>query len=92
MPGTIIGCLGAQRSGKTLFAYKLVKLLHEVYDVPVYTNIYSPRDDFYYINSLNDFPLDLTPKIMFIDEIYNGLDAQDFKKLKELKLYIRIDK
>ena len=85
MPGTIIGCLGAQRSGKTLFAYKLVKLLHEVYDVPVYTNIYSPRDDFHYINSLNDFPLDLTPKIMFIDEIYNGLDAQDFKKLKEIE-------
>lgn len=88
MPGTIIGCLGAQRSGKTLFAYKLVKLLHEVYDVPVYTNIYSPRDDFYYINSLNDFPLDLTPKIMFIDEIYNGLDAQDFKKLKEISIFI----
>ena len=88
MPGTIIGCLGAQRSGKTLFAYKLVKLLHEVYDVPVYTNIYSPRDDFHYINSLNDFPLDLTPKIMFIDEIYNGLDAQDFKKLKEISIFI----
>ena len=88
MPGTIIGCLGAQRSGKTLFAYKLVKMLHEVFDVPVYTNIYSPRDDFYYINSLEDFPLDLNPKILFIDEIYNGLDAQDYKKLKEISIFI----
>ena len=88
MPGTIIGCLGAQRSGKTLFAYKLVKMLHEVFDVPVYTNIYSPRDNFYYINSLEDFPLDLNPKILFIDEIYNGLDAQDYKKLKEISIFI----
>ena len=87
MPGTIIGCLGAQRSGKTLFAYKLVKAVHEAFNVPVYTNIYSPKDDFHYINSLEDFPLDLTPKILFIDEIYNGLDAQDYKKLKE-NLYL----
>lgn len=36
MPGTIIGCLGAQRSGKTLFAYKLVKAIHEAYDIPVF--------------------------------------------------------
>lgn len=88
MPGTIIGCLGAQRSGKTLFAYKLVKAIHEAYDIPVYTNIYSPRDDFHYINSLEDFPLDLSPKILFIDEIYNGLDAQDYKKLKEVSIFI----
>lgn len=88
MPGTIIGCLGAQRSGKTLFAYKLVKAIHEVYNIPVYTNIYSPRDDFHYINSLEDFPLDLSPKILFIDEIYNGLDAQDYKKLKEISIFI----
>ena len=70
MPGTIIGCLGAQRSGKTLFAYKLVKAIHEAYNIPVYTNIYSPQDDFHYINSLEDFPLDLSPKILFIDEIH----------------------
>lgn len=42
MPGTIVGCLGAQRSGKTLFAYKLVKAIHEAFHIPVYTNIYSP--------------------------------------------------
>lgn len=78
--GNNYGCLGAQRSGKTLFAYKLVKAIHEAFDVPVYSNIYSPRDDFHYINSLEDFPLDLNPKILFIDEIYNGLDAQDYKK------------
>lgn len=88
MAGTIVGCLGAQRSGKTLFAYKLVKFLHETLGVPVYTNIYSPADDFVYINSLDMFPLDLTPKIMFIDEIYNGLDAQDFKKLKDISIFI----
>lgn len=88
MPGTIIGCLGAQRSGKTLFAYKLVKAIREAYNIPVYTNIYSPQDDFHYINSLEDFPLDLEPKILFIDEIYNGLDAQDYKKLKEISIFI----
>ena len=47
MPGTIVGCLGAQRSGKTLFAYKLVKAIHEAFHIPVYTNIYSPKDDFF---------------------------------------------
>lgn len=88
MPGTIVGCLGAQRSGKTLFAYKLVKAIHEAFHIPVYTNIYSPKDDFFYINSLEDFPLDLTSKILFIDEIYNGLDAQDYKKLKEISIFI----
>ena len=34
MPGTIIGCLGAQRSGKTLFAYKLVKAIPSLNDFP----------------------------------------------------------
>jgi len=88
MAGTIIGVFGKQRSGKTLFSYKLVKLLSGMYGIPVYTNIYSPLDDFYYINSLRDFPLDLQPKIFLLDEIYNGTDAQDYKKLKEISIFI----
>lgn len=88
MSGTIIGVLGKQRSGKTLVAYKIVKFLSSTYNIPVYTNIYSPDDDFIWINSLKDFPLDLSPKIFLLDEIYNGTDAQDYKKLKEISIFI----
>lgn len=88
MSGTILGILGKQRSGKTLIAYKIVKALSTAYNLPVYTNIYSPDDNFIWINSLADFPLDLSPKIFFLDEIYNGTDAQDYKKLKEISIFI----
>lgn len=88
MPGTILGILGKQRSGKTLIAYKIVKQLKEQFNVPVYTNIFSPRDNFYWINSITQFPLDLSPKILFIDEVYNGTDAQDYRKLKDISIFI----
>lgn len=88
MAGTIVGIFGKQRSGKTLFAYKFIKAIHEATGVPVYTNVFSPNDDFYWINSLEDFPLDLSPKILFLDEIYNGTDAQDYKKLKEISIFL----
>lgn len=84
----MIGVFGKQRSGKTLFSYKLVKQLSLAYDIPVYTNIYAPEDGFIYINSLRDFPLDLSPKIFFLDEIYNGTDSQDYRKLKEISIFI----
>ena len=88
MPGTIVGIFGKQRSGKTLYAYKFIKAIHEQYNIPVYTNVFSPDDDFIWINSLEDFPLDLSPKILFLDEIYNGTDAQDYKKLKEISIFL----
>lgn len=90
MPGAIVGIYGVQRSGKTLIAYKLVKGLQQackqqgIY-LPVYTNLYSPRDpDFRFVNSMDELPLDLSPKVVLIDEIYNGCDAQDYRKLKDI--------
>lgn len=88
MPGTIIGIFGKQRSGKTLIGYKLTKYLSDSCQVPVYTNIYSPDDGFQWINSLAEFPLDLSPKIFFLDEIYNGADAQDYRKLKDISIFL----
>lgn len=88
MAGSIVGIFGKQRSGKTLFAYKFIKAVHVQYGIPVYTNVFSPEDDFTWLNSLEDFPLDLTPKILFLDEIYNGLDAQDYKKLKDISIFL----
>ncbi|MDD3253691.1 MAG: hypothetical protein PHV18_14160 [Lachnospiraceae bacterium] len=88
MAGTILGVFGKQRSGKTLFAYKVVKFFASELDIPVYTNIYSPNDGFYWINSISDFPLDLEPKILFIDEVYNGTDSQDYRRLKEVSIFL----
>lgn len=93
MPGAIIGIYGQQRSGKTLIAYKLVKALQESCraqgtELPVYTNLYSPRDPFHFVNSMDELPLDLSPKVVLIDEIYNGCDAQDYRKLKDISIFI----
>lgn len=88
MAGIIVGVVGRQRSGKTLLAYKLCKFIAKEYKIPVYSNIMSPKDGFIWVNSLESFPLDLTPKILFIDEVYNGTDAQDFKKLKEISIFL----
>ncbi len=94
MPGIIIGLFGQQRSGKTLLAYKMAKHIYEECckqgeDIPVFTNLYCPKDEnFKYVNSVTELPLDLKPKIVLIDEIYNGCDAQDYRKLKEISIYI----
>lgn len=94
MAGFIIGCFGKQRSGKTLIAYKAAKSIKEAINsagqkIRVYTNLYCPADtDFIYINNVDDLPLDLEPKIVLIDEIYNGLDAQDYRSLKEVSIYL----
>lgn len=94
MPGMIMGLFGQQRSGKTLLAYKITKYIYEAYKaqgvkLPVYTNLYCPKDvDFQYVNAVTELPLDLSPKIVLIDEIYNGCDAQDYRKLKEISIYI----
>lgn len=94
MPGAILGVYGQQRSGKTLIAYKLAKSLQKAayndgYHLRVYTNLYCPEDkNFIYVNSLDELPLDLEPKIVLIDEIYNGCDAQDYRKLKDIAIFI----
>ena len=94
MPGIIVGLYGQQRSGKTLLAYKMAKYIQEECErqrkeIRVYTNLYCPEDkSFVYVNSVTDLPLDLEPKIVLIDEIYNGCDAQDYRKLKDISIYI----
>lgn len=94
MPGAILGIYGQQRSGKTLIAYKLAKSLQKAayndgYNLRVYTNLFCPEDkNFIYVNSLDELPLDLEPKIVLIDEIYNGCDAQDYRKLKDIAIFI----
>ncbi len=94
MPGAIIGIYGQQRSGKTLIAYKIVKGLQTACKqqgvfLPVYTNLYTPRDEgFTFVNSMDELPLDLSPKVVLIDEIYNGCDAQDYRKLKDISIFI----
>lgn len=94
MPGAILGVYGQQRSGKTLIAYKLAKSLQKAayndgYNLRVYTNLFCPEDkNFIYVNSLDELPLDLEPKIILIDEIYNGCDAQDYRKLKDIAIFI----
>lgn len=94
MPGSIVGLVGKQRSGKTLMGYLLAKALYQTakrsgYLLRCYSNLYSPDDDFMtYISSISDIPLDLEPKIVLIDEIYNGCDAQDYKKLKDISIFL----
>ncbi|MBQ7776411.1 MAG: ATP-binding protein [Lachnospiraceae bacterium] len=94
MPGTILGIYGQQRSGKTLMAYKLTKTLQQQAKaqgepIRVYTNLYCPKDEgFVFVNSIDELPLDLEPKIVLIDEIYNGCDAQDYRKLKDISIFI----
>lgn len=96
MPGGLIGVYGQQRSGKTLFAYLLAlkihdELLRDGYDIRIYTNLLVyPNDDIkmVHVNSISEIPLDLEPKILILDEIYNGTDANDFRKLKEISIFI----
>lgn len=57
--------------------------------IRVYTNLYCPQDkDFVFVNSIDELPLDLEPKIVLIDEIYNGCDAQDYRRLKDISIFI----
>lgn len=83
-----------QRSGKTLIAYKLARYLQDQSKsagcaVPVYTNLYCPEDrDFRYVDTADQLPLDLQPKIILIDEVYNGMDAQDYRKLKNISIFL----
>lgn len=94
MPGSILGIYGKQRSGKTCIAYKLAKGMRQIsreagQELRIYSNLYTPpQDGFVYVNCMDDLPLDLEPKVVLIDEIYNGCDAQDYRKLKDISIFI----
>ena len=93
MPGAVLGVYGKQRSGKTLIAYKIVRALQDEckeagYDLRIYTNLYTTDAGFTYVRSIDELPLDLNPKIVLIDEVYNGLDAQDYRKLKSISIFL----
>ncbi|MCR4961762.1 MAG: ATP-binding protein [Lachnospiraceae bacterium] len=97
MPGGIVGIYGAQRSGKTLVSYLISQYIYDFYQTElhekprVYTNLYVlPNDDMEvtYVNAIKDIPLDMDPKIILLDEIYNGCDANDFRKLKDISIFV----
>lgn len=97
MPGGIIGIYGAQRSGKTLVSYLISQHIYDFYkenlgeEIRIYTNLYVRDNDdikMIYVNSISDIPLDMKPKIIILDEIYNGTDANDFRKLKDISIFI----
>lgn len=88
MPGLIIGAQGYQRSGKTLYMYLLAKQLSEKHHLKVYSNIITTDRNFIFINSVDEIPFNFEPKILFIDEAYNGADAQNWKELKEISILI----
>lgn len=97
MPGGIIGIYGAQRSGKTLVSYLIAQHLYDYYlseygkPIRIFTNLFvRPNDDIEmtYVNSISELPLDMEPKIIILDEIYNGTDANDFRKLKDISIFI----
>jgi hypothetical protein len=89
--GAIIGVFGKQRSGKTLFSTLFTVDISNKYNIPLYNNIMLSADmckNAKFINSLDEFPLNLEPKILLIDEIYNGCDSQDYKKLKDISIFL----
>lgn len=97
MAGGIIGIYGAQRSGKTLVSYLISQYIYDYYksafneEIRVYTNLFiEPNEDMhcFYVNSISDIPLDMKPKIIILDEIYNGCDANDYRKLKDISIFI----
>lgn len=97
MPGGIIGIYGAQRSGKTLLSYLITQYVYDFYQreykekLRVYSNLYVPDNediDIINVNSISEIPLDLKPKIIVLDEIYNGTDANDYRSLKDISIFI----
>lgn len=97
MPGGIIGIYGKQRSGKTLLGNLIMQWVYDYYKeaygkkLRVYGNLFVPDNpdiEFINVNSISQLPLDLEPKIIFLDEIYNGTDANDFRTLKDISIFI----
>lgn len=97
MPGGIIGIYGMQRSGKTLLSYLIAQYVYDFFkrelnqELRIYTNLYvKPNNDInvIHVDSIKDIPLDLDPKIILLDEIYNGTDANDFRSLKDITIFV----
>lgn len=97
MPGGIIGVYGAQRSGKTLVSYLISQYVYDFYKqtygepIRIFTNLFvKPNNDIQmtYVNSISEIPLDMKPKVIILDEIYNGCDANDFRKLKDISIFV----
>lgn len=84
MAGLIIGFYGYQRSGKTLFAYKLAKHYSNK-GCPVYTNLDSPS--FIKIEALSQIPLNNAPKVLLLDEVYSFLDSRNWKDNTNTSLF-----
>lgn len=88
MAGLIMGAQGYQRSGKTLLMYKIAQNLVKSLNIPCYCNIIAHDKNFFFINSVDEIPFNFEPKIVFIDELYNGADAQNWKDLKSISIFI----
>lgn len=88
MPGLIIGAQGYQRSGKTLLMYLIADSLAKSTGLKVYSNIIVRDPNWIFINSVDEIPLDFEQKIVFIDEIYNGADALNYKHLNEISIFV----
>jgi len=88
MSGLIIGAQGLQRSGKTMIMYRIAKQIHDATGIPVYTNLVTNENNWHFINSITEIPFNFKPKIALIDEIYNGADAQNWKKLSEVSIFV----
>ena len=88
MSGLIIGAQGLQRSGKTMIMYRIAKEIHDTTQIPVYTNLITEEKNWHFINSISEIPFNFEPKIVLIDEIYNGADAQNWKFLSEVSIFV----
>lgn len=97
MPGGIIGIYGPQRSGKTLISYLITQYVYDNYQkllgkqLRVFGNLFVPDNPdivFHHIDSISKVPLDLEPKVVLLDEIYNGTDANDYRSLKDISIFV----
>lgn len=86
MSGCIIGCYGAQRSGKTLLAYLLAED-KKAKGAKVYSNMFVPDPQWTQISALTDIPLDYKPKVLLLDEAYYFMDSRSWKDNKNATIF-----
>ncbi|WP_202709706.1 ATP-binding protein [Sporosalibacterium faouarense] len=89
MAGIITGFYGFQRSGKTALAILLSRLLNDEYDIPVYTNMNSPKG-FITIESLEDIPYNFKPKVLLLDEAMQFLDSRAWSDNQKSSFFFNI--
>lgn len=77
-PGQILGLFGPMGSGKTAFGVFLSRYEEEINSpVKVYTNV-PDIQGLIHVSKASQIPIDLTPKILFIDEAMFSLDSRLF--------------